>query len=372
MEPKVIINGLDVVISFDDTGSMYSVRMQVRAKAKETVDKLSKDIPGIRFAIIIMNDYCDAPDHMKILDFTTDMKKVKTFIDQDSPRGGGDSPECYELALHSARNLSWKADKKALIMIGDETPHMKGYQVHSRRGGGLQTCIHDWKEEAKALGEMGVAIYGVQALGNRGSNYFYDGISKMTGGIKLDLSQFQHIVTYINAIVYSQAGQLEDYQKSDPSFTGNLALRAMFNKLRGLTTGAGTLSDEKIELLSKFQVMTVAEATVIKQFVEDSGATYKKGRGFYQLIERTADGKANREIIQANKEVIFVDKVTGEANADTNWCREQLGVPFGTKGGVSPLSLPDIMNKYKIFVQSNSYTRVLDAGTSFLFELEKK
>ena len=364
-------SGPDIVLSFDDTGSMYSVRMQVRAQSKNTVDRLSKDIPGIRFAVIIMNDYCDAPNHMMVLDFTSDIGKVKSFIDRDSPHGGGDAPECYELALNKARGLSWKADKKAMIMIGDETPHMKGYQVRSRNDGSIQTCIHDWKEETKALNEMGVAIYGVQALGNRTSTYFYEGISKMTGGIKLDLSQFQHIPTYINAIAYKQAGQLDDYQNSDPSFTGNLALKNMFNKLRGLAAGTASLSEEKIELLSKFQVLTVTEATAIKQFVEATGATYRKGRGFYQLIERTENGAANREIIQADKEVIFVDKITGEANSDTHWCREQLGVPFGTKGGVSPLSLPDVMNKYKIFVQSNSYTRKLDKGTEFLYELER-
>lgn len=362
------VKGPDLVISFDDTGSMYSVRMLVRTNAKNTVDRLSKDIPGIRFAVIIHNDYCDAPNHMKVLDFTTDISKVKKFIDQDSPRGGGDAPECYELALHSATKLSWAADKRAMIMIGDETPHMKGYSVNSRAG--LQTCIHDWKQEATTLGEMGVAIYGVQALGNRTSNFFYEGISKMTGGIKLELSQFQHIPTYINAIAYKQSGQLEDYQNSDPAFTSNLALKAMFNKLRGLTTAASTLSSEKIELLSKFQVLNVTETTVIKDFVEATGTRYRKGRGFYQLVERTETGAANREIIQADKEVIFVDKITGEVNSDTNWCREQLGVPYGTKGGVSPLSLPDVMNKYKIFVQSNSYNRKLDKNTEFLYELE--
>ena len=359
------MESIDLAISFDDTGSMYSVRMQVRAQVKDMVDRLAKDMPGIRFAIIIMNDYCDAPNHMFIQDFSTDLDKIKKFIDRDSPKGGGDAPECYELALAEARKLSWRSEKKALVVIGDETPHSVGYTWRD------QKCIHDWKVEAKALGDAGVAIYGVQALGRRGSNYFYEGISKMSGGIKLDLSQFQHVVSYINAIAYKQAGALDEYEKSDPSFTKNLALKAMFSKLRGITSGAA-LSDEKIELLSKFQVMTVREATAIKQFVEEAGATYRKGRGFYQLIERTADGKANREIIQANKEVIFVDKATGEANADTEWCRIQLGVPFGTKGGVSPLSLPDVMSKYKIFVQSNSYTRVLDSGTEFLYELDHK
>lgn len=360
------MESMDLAISFDDTGSMYSVRMQVRAHIKDMVDRLSKDMPGIRFAIIIHNDYCDAPNHIFVQDFTSDIAKVKKFIDRDSPRGGGDAPECYELALAEARKLKWKSEKKALVMIGDETPHSKGY---SYRG---ITCVHDWKEEAKALGESGIAIYGVQALGLRTSNYFYDGISKMTGGTKLDLSQFQHVVTYINAIAYKQAGTLDEYQDSDPSFTKNLALKAMFSKLRGLTGGGATLSDEKIELLSKFQVLTVREATAIKQFVEENGCTYRKGKGYYQLIERTADGKANREIIQADKEVIFVDKVTGEAYEDTVWCRDQLGIPFGTKGTCAPLSLPDVMSKYKIFIQSNSFTRKLDEGTEFLYLLDHR
>lgn len=356
---------MDLAIGFDDTGSMYSVRMQVRAQAKNMVDRLSKDIPGIRFGIVIFNDYCDAPNHCFVQDFTTDITKVKKFIDRNSPNGGGDAPECYELALNKMKEMSWASDKKAAVLIGDETPHEVGYTYRGEK------CIHNWREEAKQIGDKGIQIYGVQALGRRSSNYFYEQISNITGGIKLDLSQFQHIVTYINAIAYKQSGQLDSYQESDPDFSRNTALRSMFNKLRGLTTGS-SLSDEKIELLSKFQVMKVTEASIIKQFVEDHGCTYRKGKGYYQLVERTEDGKANREIIQANKEVIFVDKVTGEAISDTSWCREQLGVPYGTKGGVSPLSLPDVMDKYKIFVQSNSYTRVLDKGSEFLFELEAR
>ena len=367
------MENIDIAISFDDTGSMSSVRKQVKAQIKNLIGRLTTDIKGIRFAIIIMNDYCDAPAHMLVQDFTDNINKIEKFIDRNSPQGGGDAPECYELALNVTRGLDWKSDRKILIMIGDEIPHTIGYSIM-----GIDkkkyTCVHDWKKEAKELGDMGVSIYGVQALGRRASNYFYDNISSITGGTKLDLSQFQDIVTYINAIVYKQTGQLDDYQSSDPTFTKNLAIKAMFSKLKGLTStlSADTLSAEKIELLSKFQVMKVNTLTPIKEFTESNGCTYKKGKGYYQLVERTGDGKANREIIQADKEVIFVDKITGEVNDNTTWCREQLGVPFGTKGKVSPLSIPDIMNKYKIFVQSNSFTRKLDAGCEFLYELESK
>ena len=355
-------NALDLCVSFDDTGSMSSVRKQVRENINILISSLMTNIPGLWVALICHNDYCDYPRHIFKMDFSQDIKEIEKFVNQDSPCGGGDSPECYELALHEARNFSWSLSKRALILIGDEVPHYKGYKYSS------QTCLYDWKEEAKALNDIGVQIYGVQALGNRHSTEFYTTISRMTNGVKLDLSQFQHIPTYLNAVAYHQSGQLETYENSDPTFKTNLALKNMFNKLKG---GTGTIDVEKIELLSRFQVMTVEEKEKIKDFVERMGCSYKKGRGFYQLIERTADGKANFEEVQANKEVIFVDKATGEANANTEWCREQLGVPFGTKGKVRPLQLPEVMSKYEIFIQSNSYTRDLDPGCKFLYELER-
>ena len=356
-------NTLDLVFSFDDTGSMSSVRKQVRQNINSLVNNLSSSIPGIRIAIIIHNDYCDYPRHIFTMDFTTDIKQIERFVNQDSPCGGGDSPECYELALYEATKFSWKSDKRALILIGDEVPQRVGY-THPRFPGRNEL---DWKVETQKLHELGVQIYGVQALGNRYSTDFYTTISRMTNGIKLDLSQFQHIPTYLNAVAYHQSGQLDTYENSDPTFKTNFALKNMFNKLRG---GTGTIDVEKIELLSKFQVMNVTEKRKIKDFVETMGCTYRKGRGFYQLIERTADGKANFELIQANKEVIFVDKATGEANSNTEWCREQLGIPFGTKGNCRPLQIPEVMNKYEVFIQSNSYTRDLDPGTKFLYELD--
>ena len=110
----------------------------------------------------------------------------------------------------------------------------------------------------------------------------------------------------------------------------------------------------------------------IRDFVETNGLTFRKGKGYYQLIGRTADGKANSEIIQADKEVLFVDKSTGETISDTYWCREKLGVPFGTKATVRPLSMPHIMDKYEIFIQSNSVNRKLDSGTKFLYCLDHR
>jgi hypothetical protein len=362
MESKASVSReLDLCISFDDTGSMSSVRKQVRSHITSLVNDLFNDIPELRVGIIIHNDYCDMPRHCFTLDFTNDRSKIEKFVNQNSPCGGGDAPECYELALNEASKMAWKSKRKALIMIGDEVPHQVGYRY------GSHTNKLDWREEAHTLSEMGVQIYGVQALGRRSSTQFYDTISRMSGGIKLDLSQFQHISTYINAIAYHQSGQLDTYQSSDPAFNTNLALKNMFSRLKG---GTGSLSSDKIELLSKFQVMRVEDMMEIRNFVEANGCTFRKGKGYYQLIERTEDGKANSEIIQADKEVLFVNKETGETISDTMWCRKELGIPYGTKATLRPLSIPHVMEKYDVFIQSNSYTRKLDRGTRFLYELD--
>ena len=363
IESVPVEESLDLLIVFDDTGSMSSVRKQVRQKIDELTSTLFKDIKKLRMSVFIQNDYCDAPKELMIQDFTENISTIKTFVNSNSPCGGGDSDECYELSLNRARSLNWQSPNRALVIIADANPHEVGY----RYGG--KTYDLDWRKECAALKEIGVKIYSVQALGSRHSSAFYEQMARITGGIKLDLSQFAHVETYIKAIAYRQSGQLETYRTSDPSFNTNIALKSMFNRLAG---GTG-VSTEKIELLSKFQVMAVDTdgETTIRDFVEMNGCSFRRGKGYYQLIERTADGKSNSEIIQADKEVIFVDRSTGETFDDTNWCREKLGVPYGIKATCRPLGIPEVMNQYDVFIQSNSYTRKLDKNTRFLYELDR-
>ena len=351
---------MQLLLSFDDTGSMRSVRKLVRQKINELTDTLFATIPNLEISIMIHNDYCDHPDHIYIQDFTSDKKIIEKFVNRNSPCGGGDNDELYELVLHEATKLNWKSQNRAMILIGDAEPHRVGYRY------GSITNHFDWKTECRTLSEMGIKIYSVQALCDRNATYFYEGIASMTNGTKLELTQFDHIETYIKAIAYKQNGNFDDFESSEPQFKTNIALKNMFRKLRGLVEEMG-ISD-KLEFMSKFQVMKVDRETVIKDFVEMNGCEFERGKGFYQLIERTADGKANSEIIQADKKVILVDKKTGEVIEDTIFNRKKLGIPYGTKGTCRPLQIPDVMNNYEIFIQSNSYNRKLDGGCKFLYE----
>lgn len=353
---------LDLLISFDDTGSMSSVRKEVRSKINDLVNNLFTNISGLRIGVIIHNDYCDGPKELlRKLDFTSDKNAIYNFVNQSTCQGGGDYEEAYAYVLNSMKSFSWEAEKRVGILIGDATPHEKGH-----RSGGVVEA-YDWRQECTELSSLnGVQVYTIQALGNRNAVHFYESVANITNGIKLDLSQFSHINDYLMAISYKQIGQeaLETFEKSEARFTQNLMLKNMFNKLKGVVNTELTSKIENTgDLLSKFQVVNVPHSQKIKDFVENMGLHYRAGRGFYQLI--------NSELVQANKEVIFVDKTTGETFFDTKWCREQLGLPYGVKGKVNPHRLA-CASKYDIYIQSNSYTRNLDPGTKFLYELEKK
>ncbi len=369
---------MEVVISFDDTGSMYAVRAQVRQKIKALVSQLLGLNPKTKIGVIIHNDYCDK-DTIQHLDLTSDEKKIIDFVNSSSSCGGGDADECYELAInYFHEKFKWETDKRIAILIGDCNPHKRGYKYGSKE------CKWDWKEELEKCKENSIKVYPVQALGRYESNAFYNTVAKICGTQKLDLSQFNHITQFITAVAYNEQGKLEEYENSDESFKTNNSLKRMFAKLKGLTVEeekeephfswsvtAAKIKDygdgdgsKTIDIESRFQVLEVGDKPqVIKDFVEKNGATFKKGRGFYQFILT--------ETIQENKEVLFVDKKTGETKADTVWCRKQLGVPLGTRGRVNPKTL-DCSKQYDMFIQSTSYNRKLDPNTKFLYELDAK
>lgn len=367
---------MEVVISFDDTGSMASVRAQVRQNVKNLIKHLFSLNPKIRMGIIIHNDYCDR-DTIQHLDLTNDEDKITNFVNRSSSCGGGDMDECYELALNYINEkFDWKSDKKIAIMIGDCAPHEVGYKM------GKWHNEFDWKEEAEKAKSLGIKLYPIEALGGYGARGFYSDLAKIFGTPKLDLSQFSHINQFITAVAYQEEGKLEEYENSDELFKTNHSLKRMFDKLKGkifedektwpgprgyeriITDYGDGDSSKTIDLESRFQVLDVGDVPkVIKTFVEDNGVTFKKGRGFYQFILT--------ETIQENKEVLFVDKKTGEVKADTVWCRKQMGLPKGSRGRINPKSL-DISKQYDIFIQSTSYNRKLDPNTKFLYELDHK
>jgi len=216
-------SNVEIIFSFDTTGSMASCLDQVRQKVSETVNKLMKDIPNIRIGIISHGDYCDDSGNHTIskLDFVdkSEVDKIVSFVKTVGSTGGGDAPEAYELALKEAREFSWtEGYSKALVVIGDEVPHPPSYTTEKI----------NWWEELEKLSEKGVKIYGVRALSNEYAKAFYEELSARTGAISIHFNNFNLIVDMFLAICYREASSthLEEFKqevKQEGKMTQELA-----------------------------------------------------------------------------------------------------------------------------------------------------
>ena len=67
---------------------MITPHPQVRRKVSDTVKRLQQEIPGIRMAVIAHGDYCDSYTYVtKILDFTNDVTKICSFVENVESTG---------------------------------------------------------------------------------------------------------------------------------------------------------------------------------------------------------------------------------------------------------------------------------------------
>jgi hypothetical protein len=353
---------IDIVFSFDTTGSMYPCLAEVRRRVREVTKRLFADIPNIRIGIIAHGDYYDKgrPYMVCGLDLSKNIEQIREFVASVKPTMGGDWPECYEVVLNHAQTLDWRedADSKVLVMIGDATPHLPGYVW------GDQRCKHNWRTECGKLHKQGISIYAVQAMAGYGRTQekrFYNEMAKLTGGVKLELNQLSNIIQLVMAVCFKESSdeQFKAYEtelRSSGQLNRSIAaiLDAVAGRKRSTFTAASSSVLRPVDP-SRFQMVSVEADCAIKAFVVDEmGANFKVGRGFYEFTKR--------ETIQESKEVILVDKTTGDMWTGDE-ARDMIGVPTGTRGRVSPTELP-----YSVFVQSTSWNRKLKRGTRFLYE----
>jgi len=350
----MINNNVEVVFSFDTTGSMYPCLTQVRKKIGATVTRLAKEIPGIRIGIIAHGDYCDKGSTYvtKALDLTDDLRSITSFVEKVGPTGGGDAPECYELVLHEAQTMSWTPKyQKAFVLIGDDVPH----------GPNQNPGKLNWRTEVDKLAAMGVPVYGVQALNRSHATPFYTELANKSGGFHLSLDQFSYITDMVLAICYKQSSddKLQAYEK-EVATEGrmNRSLNNMFNAMMKRTTPSTFAAVDLAAVPpGRFQVLEIDKDCPIKDFVLENGLTFKTGRGFYEFTKT--------ETIQGKKEVVLMDKKTGDMFSGLR-AREMLGLPEGAATRIKPTSL----EKFCVFVQSTSANRKLMGGTRFLYEVE--
>ena len=333
---------------------MYPCLTQVRRKVKETVQRLMKEIPGMRIGIIAHGDYCDKGSTYvtKHLDLTHNALGIAQFVENVGATGGGDLPECYELVLHEAQSMSWlPSTKKCLVIIGDDVPH--GPSDNPKK--------LNWRDEVEKLAKMGIPTYGVQCLNRKHATKFYEELAHKSGGFHISLDQFSYVTDLVMAICFKQTGdaQLQSYEQ-EVIKEGRMSrgLDKMFGAMlkRAPAKSFGN-TDLRAVSPGRFQVLDVDRDCAIKEFVQEQGATFKKGRGFYEFTKT--------ETIQGYKEIVLMDKKTGDM-FEGKAARDMLGLPEDSTARIKPTAL----DKYSVFVQSTSVNRKLIGKTKFLYEVE--
>ncbi|MBP5975072.1 VWA domain-containing protein [Brasilonema sp. CT11] len=347
-------SNIEVVFSFDTTGSMYPCLTQVRRNLKSTVTRLLDEIPGIRIGIIAHGDYCDAESTYvtKHMDLSGNVDTICNFVQTVEATDGGDAPECYELVLHEAQSFSWSAtSSKTLVVIGDDIPHAPAQTPQKL----------NWRKELEKLTQLGISVYGIQALDRSHATLFYKELADQSGGFHLNLDQFSYITDFFLSVCYQQSSQdqLQAYeQEVAKEGRMNRGLNSMFNTLlkRDVSDEFGE-ADLRAVPPGHFQVLDVDQDISIKAFVLENGLTFKVGRGFYEFTKT--------ENIRGSKEIILMDRKTGDL-FEGEAARDMLGLPAGTTVRIKPSNL----EKYVVFVQSTSANRKLMGKTRFLYEVE--
>jgi hypothetical protein len=254
--------------------------------------------------------------------------------------------------LHEAQSLSWTpTNSKTLVLIGDDIPHAPAQTPQKL----------NWRQEVDKLAQMGIAVYGIQALNRSHATLFYKELAEKSGGFHLDLDQFSYITDLFLAVCYQQSSneQLQAYEQEVVSQGRmNRGLNKMFDTM---LKREGAAVYESAELRSvkpgRFQILDVDNEISIKAFVLENGLAFKTGRGFYEFTKT--------ETIQGKKEIVLMERLTGDL-FEGEAAREMLGLPMGETVRLKPSNL----EKYAVFVQSTSANRKLMGGTRFLYEVE--
>ncbi|KAJ4156086.1 hypothetical protein LMH87_001300 [Akanthomyces muscarius] len=124
------ISSTDLLFLIDTTRSMQPYI----SAAKDQVISIMKDIKSaffnkadVRMAVVGYKDHGDR-NPIQTIDFTSDVKRVSSFLDTLVAQGGGDYPEDVLGGLQQALVASWKHPTRCIIHICDAPAH--GRNLH--------------------------------------------------------------------------------------------------------------------------------------------------------------------------------------------------------------------------------------------------
>ena len=144
---KLQQNGLDVVITFDSTGSMQGEIDQVKNQIQRLGSVLFDLVEKTRIGICTYRDFGDGYV-VDGLPLTDNLAEVVLYLEKIKAGGGGDEPEAVEEGLRYATSQKFRdSARKIVLLFGDAAPRAsKRLQCHQlaadfRRSGGVVSTV---------------------------------------------------------------------------------------------------------------------------------------------------------------------------------------------------------------------------------------
>ncbi len=159
-------NGLDIVITFDSTGSMGGEIREVKEQIKRIGDTIIKMVPKARIGL---STYRDEGEEYVVrgLPLTNDTQAIESYLRGVTASGGGDPPEAVQEGLRWAveKNKFRPNARKVILLFGDAPPHRSDHDeclriasdFHRQNKGIVSTvtCRRSILPEFEEIAQMG-------------------------------------------------------------------------------------------------------------------------------------------------------------------------------------------------------------------------
>ena len=356
---------IDLVLSFDTTGSMSGAIADVRKNLTQFCNHLFGMGHDLRVSVIAHGDYGDGLDTFQHLPFCAEAERVTSFVKTAKNTSGGDNDECYELVLYKAGQMPWRPDAdKILILFGDADPHdTRGYQtgygwnaLNGRKD--MERLVPkgmtlDWRSEVVRLKDRGVAIFAVQCISTR--NGFWDQI-----GTRFLLANFASSSQMILVSVHAQTGGDEAVRSYAQGLEKAGTMTADTRAAVTMLLNKGTVSKGGLKGVAagEFVILDVPERVKIEDLIKRQGLTFEPGNLYYQWTKR-------ERAIQAGKQIVAQRKDRPDEFYTGDRARTLAGLP--TNGALAERVVPPESSAYTFYVRSDSMNRVVLPGTKILY-----
>lgn len=124
------LNGIDIAVVFDSTGSMKSEIHAVKQRISQIGTVVLKKIPKARFSLATYRDLNESY-LVRGIELGSDVQKVQSFVNAADAQGGGDHPEAVQAGMAWAlqTNRFRPEAQKVMLVFGDAPPHRSDVQT---------------------------------------------------------------------------------------------------------------------------------------------------------------------------------------------------------------------------------------------------